>query len=233
MNIEPVDVETLEKEEVSGVTFTAADRAILAAMEPVVDAVATLFGSHCEVLLHSLENLNHSIVKIRNGQVTGRGVGSPITDLGIKVLKDTGHIENDIVGSYLSNTEDGKTLKSITALIRNGTKPVGMLCINVDLSVPLLEVLKSLLPETLGTPRDESPEHFVMSAEDLVRRSLDKAIIQVSANREISHQLKNKAIVTELHGQGIFDIKGAVEIVAKELAISRYTVYNYIRDARM
>lgn len=231
LNIEPLDEKQLEREALSGVKLTATDRSILAALEPVVDAVATLFGTHCEVLIHSLEDLSHSIIKIKNGSVTGRRVGAPMTDFGIKVLRNTADSHSDVVGSYYNRTNDGKVLKSVTALIRNGTKPIGMLCINMDLSAPLLEVLQQYVP--VNSREEESPEHFVMSSDELVRRSLETAITSVGANRDIAHQMKNKAIVGELHAQGIFDVKGAVEIVARELGVSRYTVYNYIREARV
>jgi predicted transcriptional regulator YheO len=232
--VEEFDTRTLRNGEVANVRLTAADRSILSAMEPVVDAIATLFGEHCEVLIHSLEDLSHSVIKISNSGVTGRQIGSPMTDLGIKVLKNAEHTESDVIGSYYGKTNDGKTLKSVTALIRNGTKPIGILCINLSLSAPLMDILRHFLPDTTMDGRNgESPEHFVMSTEELVRRSLDTAIAEIGAKREISHQVKNKLIVSELHDQGIFDVKGAVDIVAKELGVSRYTIYNYIREVRV
>ncbi len=215
------------------ITLTTDDRSILAAAEPIADAVATLFGDHCEVLIHSLENLSCSVIKIRNGQVTGRSIGSPMTDLGIKILKNAEDSRNDVVGSYLTKHTDGKTLKSITALIRNGTKPIGMFCINMNLSAPVLDIVKHFIPSESDVQQQESPEHFVMSTEELIRKSLETAISQISSKRKISQQEKSKLIVSELYKQGIFDVRGAVDITAKELGVSRYTVYNYIREARI
>ena len=233
LKIEEIDARTLQKDDYADVRLSAADRSILAALEPVVDAVATLFGEHCEVLIHSLEDLSHSVIKIRNAAVTGRNPGSPMTDLGMKVLRNSETSESDVIGSYYSKTNDGKTLKSVTALIRNGTKPIGILCINVNLSAPLFDILQHFLPAGAEARQDDSPEHFVMSSDELVRRSLDTTVAQIGARREISQQAKNKLIVGELNEQGIFDVKGAVDIVAKELGVSRYTIYNYIREARV
>ena len=42
--------------------------------------LADLFGKHCEVVLHSLENLHESVIQIANGFNTGRTLGAPITD---------------------------------------------------------------------------------------------------------------------------------------------------------
>ena len=235
MSLEPISKDTefayIEEARRHQIELTEEDRLVLRALEPVVDAVATLFGDNCEVLLHSLENLSNSVVRIANGHVTGRSVGSPITDLGIKALKNAHPGSSDVIGSYFSKTSSGKTLKSVTALIRNREKPIGLLCINLDLSVPLEDVLKTFVADWNGSG-GESPETFAMSSEELVHLSVDKAIEKMSRERQISANTRNKRIVQELHQQGIFDIKGAVDVVARELGVSRYTIYNYLREIR-
>jgi predicted transcriptional regulator YheO len=235
MDLEPISKEVGEqliteaREE--QIRLTDSDREILRALEPVVDAIATLFGNNCEVLLHSLEDLSRSVVKIANGHVTGRSEGSPITDLGIKTIRNAHSGAGDVVGSYFSKTSTGKTLKSVTALIRNESKPIGLLCINLDLSVPLEDVLRTFAVNWNGSGI-ESPENFAMSSEELIHVTLDKAIEKMSRERQISANTRNKKIVQELYQQGIFDIKGAVDLVAKELGVSRYTIYNYLREIR-
>ncbi|NJL73185.1 MAG: hypothetical protein HC888_17405 [Candidatus Competibacteraceae bacterium] len=111
------ELEPLETE--ASYTFTDEDRAILHSMEPLVDGLARLHGPHCEVLLHSLEDMSRSVVKIANGHITGREVGSPVTDLAIKVLQNAREAESDVVGGYFTKTMSGKTLKSVTILVRN------------------------------------------------------------------------------------------------------------------
>ena len=48
---------------------------------PLVDFLADYLGSNAEVLLHDLTNLEHSIVKIRNGHISGRKEGTPVQTL--------------------------------------------------------------------------------------------------------------------------------------------------------
>jgi predicted transcriptional regulator YheO len=44
-------------------------------------------------------------------------------------------VNRDIVGSYFTRSESGKLFKSITILIRNRkSDPIGMLCVNLDIS---------------------------------------------------------------------------------------------------
>lgn len=226
-----IETELMNQAREQQIRLDESDRRVLKALEPVVDAIATLFGNNCEVLIHSLEDLSRSVVKIANGHVTGRSLGSPITDLGIKTIRNADDSSSDVVGSYFSKTSTGKTLKSVTALIRNENKPIGMLCINLDLSVPLEDVLNTFAVNWTGRGV-ESPENFAMSSEELIHVTLDKAIEKMSRERQISANTRNKKIVQELHQQGIFDIKGAVDMVAKELGVSRYTIYNYLREIR-
>ena len=208
------------------------DREILRAVEVVLEGISLAFGNNCEAVLHSLEDESHSIVKIVNGHVTGRKVGSPLTDFGIEILKKAAVLETDVIGSYYNKLDDGRLLKCVTILIRNTKgKPIGFMCINIDLSIPLLDFLKEFFPKT-----DESSnniaEHFPLGVKDLISSILEKVMNSVNIQREISFSEKNKMIVLELYKKGIFNVKGAVDLVAKKLGISRYSVYNYLREAR-
>lgn len=48
----------------------------------MLDGLALYLGDSYEIVLHSLEELSHSVIKIINGHYTKREVGAPITDLG-------------------------------------------------------------------------------------------------------------------------------------------------------
>ncbi len=211
--------------------LTSNDELILHAIEPIVEGIARLFGRNCEVVLHSLVDLQHSIIKIENGFITGRKVGSPLTDLGLKILKDINSLENDITGSYYTKTKDGKILKSITILIRNDQrKPIGFLCINMDLSAPMFDTILNFLPTELPI---NAQEHFVTDIHDLINDTLDKVIAEISTREDVPNSEKNKLIVFELYKKGVFDVKEAVDLIAQRMGVSRYTVYNYIREAKV
>ena len=113
---------------------------ILNSMKNVVDGIARMYGKHTEVVLHSLDAEAPEIIKIANGHVTERGEGAPITNLArMKLLEG-----NDVSDSYVTKTVSGKTLHSITTIVRNPkNKPIGLLCINVDMDVPMQDFLRS------------------------------------------------------------------------------------------
>ena len=75
----------------------------LAAMIPVVDALAATFGRDCEVVLHDVSDLTSSVIAIANGHVTNRRIGSPATDLLVSIVE-----RSDDTGADAAGTEAGK-----------------------------------------------------------------------------------------------------------------------------
>jgi predicted transcriptional regulator YheO len=212
--------------------FSLKDKAFLDMMKPVVDGIAVFLGEQCEVLLHSFDNLDRSIFYIANGHVTGRKVGSPITDLGMKILNESTDSQRAVTDCYYSKTTDGKTLRSVTILIRNNSgKPIGMMCVNMNMDLPLTDFL-SLLGNPKGQAQMENTENFVTNVDDLIKTALGETISSINNHQKIPNHEKNKIIVNELIKKGIFDIRGAIDIVARELSLSRYTIYNYIREQK-
>lgn len=214
----------------SGTTLSDTDRRLLGTYEPLVDALADFGGSGCEIALHTFEDAERSIVKIANGHVTGRSAGSPMTDLGIRLADEDDGAKAH--WTYFTRSANGRPLKSLSSMIRNPRgRAIGMLCINIDLSTPLSEVIAELVPGD-DSSLNERPEPSVMSADELVERSVAEVVEAISTDPRISNAAKNKEIVAELHNRGIFDIKGAIDLVSRVLGVSRYTIYNYIREAK-
>lgn len=81
------------------VTFTENDRAILESYKMMIEGLANYLGSGYEFVLHSLENLNESVVKIINGHHTGRQIGAPVTDLALSMLSK---LQRDGEKGYIS-----------------------------------------------------------------------------------------------------------------------------------
>ena len=67
--------------------------------KPLVPFLASLCGDGCEVLLHDVSQPKHSVIAIANGFHTGRKVGSPFTDLAVKIMQEKQYEKGD----YLSD----------------------------------------------------------------------------------------------------------------------------------
>ena len=209
--------------------FADEDRAILNSYRAVVEGVSALSGDHCDIVLHSLEDLEHSAICIANGHNTNRQKGSPLTDLALKSLHN---MKTDSVSKpYFTCIKNGGLMKSVTIAIRNkNQRIIGLLCININLDVPLSQFIQALMP---SNPMGEtSSVNFASSVEELVSQTVEHTIEEVNADRLVANNNKNRQIVVSLFEKGIFDIKDTINLVADRLDISRHTVYLYIRQIK-
>ncbi|WP_434360806.1 helix-turn-helix transcriptional regulator [Parasalinivibrio latis] len=222
-----VESELLESE-----PFNEHDYVILKSYEAVVDGLAELIGQHCEIVLHSLDDLNKSAIRIANGENTGRKIGSPITDLALRMLRDIEGSERNFSRAYFTRAKGGTLMKSITVAIRNGDKRIiGLLCININLDAPFSQVLQAFMP-TEDAKTAASAVNFASDVEELVDQTVERTIEEINADKSVSNNTKNRQIVMELYDKGIFDIKDAINRVADRLNISKHTVYLYIRQRK-
>ncbi|MCL1039501.1 PAS domain-containing protein [Shewanella corallii] len=211
--------------------FTQRDRELLEGYFRLADSMADLIGPHCEVVIHSLESFEQSVVKIVNGHHTGRKEGSPITDLGLKMLRLYEQTGDVTPKSYFSTNKDGSMLKSSTCILAGEDgKPIGMFCVNMNLSYPFPEIIKTLMPDMSQQPNLAIKENFSSSAGEVVEQALQHAVNDVDADPSVNLKGRNKAITKILFDNGIFELKEATNIVANHLNITKHAVYKYIRE---
>ncbi|KOO16377.1 hypothetical protein AKJ18_03490 [Vibrio xuii] len=215
---------------VKQVRFTDEDRQCLNNYFRLADTIADLIGPYCEVVIHSFESLENSVVKIVNGHHTGREIGSPITDLGLRMwstFEKTGEVSPK---SYFTNAADGSLLKSTTCILAGPEqKPIGMLCINMNLSFPFPEIVKTLMPHC-NVSQTLVSETFSNNANDVIKQALNAAIQEVDQDETISVKGRNKAIIRCLFDNGVFELKETTTQVSEQLGISRQAVYKFIRE---
>lgn len=205
---------------------------------PLIDVLAGTFGKNCEVVLHDLSKPEKSIIKIANGHVTGRKVESPITDLGLSLLKKfkKNGLKNNSFVSYRTKTKKGTELKSTTFFIKNDKgKVVGALCINIDITPyifvkKVLEELYQTNPINFGDEDKESPEKFESSVDTLINELIKQTVKKFG--KPIVHMGKKEKlqIVHDLKEKGLFLIKGSARRVSKELNVSLATIYKYLEE---
>ncbi len=199
----------------------------------IAETVADLIGPHCEVVVHSLKNLETSVAKIVNGHMTGRRVGSPITDLGLKMLRVYQETGNLTPKAYFTYNADGQLLKSATTIILGASgKPIGLFCLNINLSLPFSEIISTFSPDAAEVAEKTTPERFSSNVTDVILDALRQAIKDVEADPSVTQKARNKAITRILLEQDIFEFKEATVLVAEKLGITRHAIYKYIRESK-
>ena len=228
-----LELDNIENELTSSYTFTDEDHRLLRSYDGVIEGIAALFGKQCEVILHSLESVDRSVIKIENGFNTGRVEGSPITDLALKMLQDISAQNKQCSKAYFTQTKDGQMMRSMTIAIKNRSeRTIGLICININIGASFIDFVQELLPTPEARETELSSENFATTVEELVDRSVEETITDINNRTDIANNAKNKHIVISLHQQGIFDIKDAINMVADKLNISKHTVYLYIRQIK-
>ncbi len=188
-------------------------------------------GPGSEVVVHDLSQPESSIMAIA-GDLTGRQVGGPLTDLVLRLLK-SGRTDQNLL-NYETKTSDGRILKSSTLFIHDERgKTVGCLCINQEITSWLLA--KGLISAVCETreplaSEEETGESFPNDVQELLQTAIHQSVERIG--KPVSMMDKNDKIrvVGDLDKQGIFLIRGAASCVAGELGVSRPTIYNYLEQ---
>ena len=223
--------------------LTAQDCALLDRYKLIVDAIGQVFGNSCECVLHSLADLEHSVIHIHNGMKTGRVLGSPITDKALMLLKNCESLHQDITPVYQTVARNGSPMRSTTIIIRNNDRiPIGFLCINFDWGTSLSDLCHLLLPQDAkgalghgkgtGGLEGQSSEMFVQNLDDLLLSVTCRIRDQIYADESITARNKTKEIVKAIDQEGLFEVKNSVSRIAKILNLSRDVVYLHLRSHR-
>lgn len=212
---------------------------------PVVEFLGTVLGKNSEIVLHDFSDLNHSVVAICNGEVSGRSIGAPATDFALKVLSGEAFKGENHTTPYLSHSVSGKPLHSSSLFIREEGEIVGMLCVNTDTS--LIDNLHSVVSAIVGTyptiisaPVDasngehgeSSVEHFTTSADELVVKTVHNLAAAAGKPVDSFTPAERTDVIRRLNADGVFLLKGAVATVADALGISEPSVYRYLQKVR-
>ena len=79
------------------------------ALQPIVSGIQQTFGPTCEVVLHDYRHPSRSAMAVA-GDVTGRTVGSPASEIGLRMIKLGDEALDEL--NYPARLPDGRQIKS-------------------------------------------------------------------------------------------------------------------------
>ena len=203
------------------------------ALLPIVQGLAEMFGADCEVVLHDVGLLPHSIVAIENGALTGRTVGDVPTDRMLRNLRNPDKTQD--VRVYITS-HDGKILKSLAVTLRDADgKPYGLLGLNFDIS-EIVQAQRTLASITAVSRLDGAPnvtdEIFAGDIRDVVSGMVTKILGEMGKTPGAMTRDEKMEVVKRLEERGAFLVKRSAEQVAEALDLSRYTIFSYLKEIR-
>ena len=200
-------------------------------LQKLAKGIAAQFGSDCEVVVHRLseETMEHSIVAIENGHVTGRKVGDGPSHVVLEQLgKKIDPNLNDHL-CYLTRTRDGKLLKSSSIYIRGDDGQVGAIfCVNFDISA--LSMVEHSISE-LVSPKEVSqkePERITLNVSDLLDDLILQSVELVGKPVALMTKEDKVKAIQFLNQNGALLITKSGDKIAKHFGISKYTLYSYL-----
>lgn len=209
---------------------------------PLVDFLEEILGKNSEIVLHDFSDLDHSVVDIRNGEVSGRSIGAPATDFALRMVREDAHRDKPYLANYVSHSSANKPLRSASLFIREEGRIVGMVCVNTDTSAleGLAAISSQLAAAFLGQePAADSPaqrpleaERLTDSTEDLIARSVHDLVSARGVSAGDLGQADRMDIIRSLNANGLFMLKGAVASAAAALEISEPSVYRYLQKVK-
>lgn len=205
----------------------------------LVEFLGRMLGPDYEIALHDLSCKQPSIVAIANGNISGRSVGAPLTNVAMQLIAEKAYLTQNWKLNYRGLSANGKILRCSTLFIKDERGALtGLLCINFDDSRyrDLSEKVFSLCH-----PDDYAARNIAISTTDSVEQetffnsisaATEDAFLTVTSNANIPTdrltQAEKLEIIQLLEKKGTFMLKGAIPVVAKRLSCSQASVYRYL-----
>ncbi|MEE0741513.1 MAG: helix-turn-helix transcriptional regulator [Emergencia sp.] len=205
----------------------------------IANLIAAQFGASIEVVVHDFTgDLDHTIVYIVNGHVTGRRIGDAPTKSFVNYI-DSRKGKMDKI-RFVSHLPDGRMVRSSTANFfdEDGTLN-SSLCINQDITdlVALENAVKGLSDTNFfeTTALSSGDNEFAVqpnSIHGLMDNFITEALAAIGTPPDKMNKEAKIKLIKFLDDRGVFMIQKSGQKVCDLLGISKFTLYNYLEEAR-
>lgn len=196
-------------------------------LDAAAKGIAETFGANCETLVHDLSTLEHPILSIYNGHVTGRSTGSTVSindGSPADYALDLSHLQSPNVNMLAA--ADNRHIKSTTIpfFAEDGVLGLG---INFDYTafeqaeqaIKSLTSINGFLYE--GLRRNQTPQIDILFQEAL--QGFDKPPQELSKEERI-------ALLARLSSNHFFEQHKAIPYLSEQLGVSRHTIYKNMKE---
>jgi predicted transcriptional regulator YheO len=214
-------------------------RTVLALPQPdeadtILRTLVTLVGPlarilpEAEVAVHDLRRLPQSIVAIAGG-MSGRPIGGEAADHIVEAIAQgdtTSHI------GQVWRAPSGREIVSSTIIVPSQDgEPVAALAMSFDprLWQSLATIALALLPREETTPADLEVEPAA-AVDALAEDVLATAMAATGVPVALMQKRHKVAVVKDLKQRGFFALRESVERAAQALGVTRFTIYNYLKE---
>lgn len=210
-----------------------------------VQMLGSQFGDSCQAVLYAIEGtqpqLRGSLIAV-SGTTTGAKLGDPLPAFLLEHIQAQGY-ENAY--GFINKSFQGLVLRtSIQFVFSRNQEVAGCLCIHHN--IVHIKMIISFLEELTRSSSLEDEDEWgnkQTAGEKSFRASniqgfLDSVLSELIAERvgdgnfSMLEKIDKLALITELDQRGVFLVKGAVNLIAKRLNMSKFSIYNYLDEIR-
>lgn len=197
-----------------------------------LENISQLLGESCEIVVHDFsKGLEHTVVKIWNGELSGRSEGACPSSLFFEHYPSLDAIQGDSLNYF--NQVNGKIFKSSSTFIRNEAGEVtGAVCVNLDVTEMAAQQEKRsrFLQGFSGV--SSSVEIFHKNISDVMEFYLKQ--VQEKAGKPVEEMTKaeKKEALAFLDARGILQIAKSGLRLCRFFDISKYTLYAWLEEIR-
>jgi predicted transcriptional regulator YheO len=199
---------------------------IIEILDKVAKGISETFGSNCEVLIADLNNIENPIISIYNGHVTGRKLGDAISELGMRTIKER-KADRDLI-SYHATTVDGRLLKCSSFHFKHDRQ---WLSLGINYDYTNMAMAHSTL-ENFIEIKESIEDKFLPVSSEAFENLLQDVIKQIGKPPYLMNKKERVKLVKYLDDKGVLIIKKGIQMVAEALNVSRYTIYNYLKEIK-
>ena len=212
----------------------------------LVNFLGKTLGPSFEIVLHEIKDEEVKMIAIANGEISSRTLENSISNETLNILKNKSYHNEESMVNHTVLLKNGKKVRSSSMFIKENQKIIGMLCINFDdskfhdINCQILRIIhpdmfvKNYLSDVsynilVDENKDQSNEE---NSTDNIEAFMEKIFQDVNLKfnyplERLTKQEREK-IVKALYKKGIFNLKDAINFVAKKLSCSPTTVYRYV-----
>ncbi len=188
--------------------------------------IAEMFGSSCETLVHDFTIPTHPILSIYNGHVSGRSVGDTTAIMGLDLALDEAAIVNDLV-NLAATTPDGHKTKSSTFHLMGEDYN---LALGINFDYTPLAAANRVLVDLMSAQSDLQSALWQDQDSRQLADIFDRCLNTVGKSISEMNKDDRLRMIGLLDQNNFFSFRKSVPYVAKNLGVSRYTVYKYLSE---
>lgn len=192
--------------------------------KPIAEAIGLLLSPHAEIVIHDFKT---GCVGYIFNNLSKRKIGDE------SLLDEMEHLSTspDIFLPYFKINWDGRKMKAVSIVLKNkAEKPVGLLCINLDISK--WEQMHQFILDFIGSKIEKPDFLFKDDWREKINIYVSTYLKQNGLCLKSLDRVEKKKLLLELVREGAFETKNAASYVADVLQISRATVYNYLKEEK-